>query len=97
LELEVADELAVFFDPEATTVEEDVTLYTLEPDAEELDLRPILRERVILAVPDYPVCREDCRGLCPSCGANLNETDCNCAVAESDARWGPLLKLQRKD
>jgi len=97
LELDVEDDLAVFFDPEATAVDEDVTLYAIEPDAGELDLRPVLRERVILAVPDYPLCREDCRGLCPNCGANLNETDCDCQVAEPDARWASLLRLQRDD
>jgi uncharacterized protein len=97
LELEIADELAVYFDPETGTVDEDVTLYALEPGADELDLGPVVRERVILAVPDYPLCSEDCRGLCPTCGANLNETECDCEVAEPDSRWGPLLKSQRKE
>lgn len=97
LEVDVADELAVFLDPEASTVDEDVTLYAIEPEAVELDLRPILRERVILAVSDYPLCGADCRGLCPSCGVNLNETDCDCEMAEPDTRWGALLRLQRED
>ena len=97
LELEVADELAVFFDPEAGAVDEDVTLYALEPGADELDLRPVVSERVILAAPDYPLCSEGCRGLCPICGANLNEAECDCAVAEPDSRWGPLLKSQRNE
>lgn len=97
LELDVEDELAVFLDPEASAVDEDVSLYAIEPEADALDLRPILRERVIFAVPDYPLCREDCRGLCPSCGANLNETDCDCQVAEPDTRWGSLLRLKRDD
>jgi uncharacterized protein len=97
LEVEVADELAVFFDPEATVVDEDMTLYALEAGAEELDLRPVLRERVVLAMPDYPLCGEGCRGLCPSCGINLNERECDCVVAEPDSRWAPLLRSQRKD
>ncbi len=97
VEIEIADELAVFFDPEATVVDEDMTLYALEPGADELDLSPILRERVILAVPAYPLCGEACRGLCPSCGTNLNERECDCALAEPDARWAPLLRSQGKD
>jgi uncharacterized protein len=97
LELEVADELSVFFDPAATAVDEDMTLYTLEPGADELDLGPVVRERLILAVPEYSLCGEGCRGLCPSCGTNLNERQCDCAVAEPDPRWGPLQRSQRKD
>ena len=97
LEVEVADELAVFFDPEATTVDEDMMLYVLDPGCDELDLRPVVRERVILAVPDYPICGEGCRGLCPRCGINLNERQCDCADAEPDPRWAPLQKSQRRD
>lgn len=97
LELEVADELAVFFDPEAESVDEDITLYVLEPGADEVDLRPVIRERMILAVPQYVLCSEGCRGLCPTCGTNLNEAECDCAVAEPDSRWGPLLKSQRNE
>jgi len=97
LEVEVADELAVFFDPEATAADEDLTLYVLDPDCDELDLRPVMREAVMLAVPDYPICGEGCRGLCPSCGINLNESQCDCAEAEPDPRWAPLQKSQRKD
>ena len=97
LEVEVADELAVYFDAEATAVDEDVALYALDAGTEELDLGPVVRERVILAVPDYPLCGEECRGLCPSCGTNLNERECDCAVAEADPRWAPLRKSQRKD
>ncbi|MGD8699759.1 MAG: DUF177 domain-containing protein [Gemmatimonadales bacterium] len=97
LEVEVADELAVFFDPEASAVDEDMALYALELGADELDLRPVVRERLLLAMPDYPLCGEGCRGLCPSCGTNLNESECDCAEAELDPRWAPLQKSQRKD
>ncbi|MGQ9525901.1 MAG: YceD family protein [Armatimonadota bacterium] len=47
----------------------------------ELDLDEYLRQHLLLAVPSFPVCRDDCRGLCPHCGANLNVTSCNCAEA----------------
>jgi len=45
-------------------------------DNKELDLEPMLREQLILAVPMSPRCKEGCRGLCPTCGQNLNEKDC---------------------
>jgi uncharacterized protein len=43
-----------------------------------VDLEPLIREQIILMVPLKPLCREDCRGLCPSCGANLNRESCSC-------------------
>ena len=56
--------------------EEDVDLYGYE--GESLNLEPLLREQIILAVPFAPLCRESCRGLCPQCGIDRNHETCNC-------------------
>jgi uncharacterized protein len=61
-----------------------------------LDLRPSIRENWLLTVPAYVQCREDCKGLCPTCGTNLNESTCNCTVTKSDSRWDALLKHKSK-
>lgn len=61
----------------------------LDPMAESVDLTDDIREAMILALPSYPVCRETCRGLCPQCGVNLNESDCDCGPPE-DKRWAAL-------
>jgi uncharacterized protein len=45
---------------------------------EQLDLTPMLREQIILAAPMQPLCKEDCAGLCPRCGQNLNDRRCTC-------------------
>jgi uncharacterized protein len=58
--------------------------------AGEVDLAEALRESAVLALPQAPICREDCRGLCPSCGADRNTDSCNCADEESDPRWDGL-------
>ena len=58
-----------------------------------LDLTDAARQYLDLSVPMKPLCREDCAGLCPTCGANLNETDCTCERSLTDPRWGPLLDL----
>jgi uncharacterized protein len=47
-------------------------------DGESIDLEPLLREQVILAVPFAPLCSESCKGLCPQCGANRNASQCAC-------------------
>lgn len=62
----------------------------------EIDLDPILREQVLLALPGYPVCKESCKGLCSSCGANLNERECGCERRVPDPRWAGLEKFKRQ-
>ena len=59
------------------------------------DLTNDLRESIILALPTYPVCREDCRGICPTCGKNLNEGSCSCVREERDGRWAVLDSLSK--
>lgn len=60
---------------------------------EELDLVELAAEQVLLAMPMRILCEDDCAGLCPRCGANLNQTDdCGCKP-EVDPRWGPLADL----
>ena len=49
-------------------------------EGEEIDLSPLLRERLLLALPTLPLCRDDCRGLCARCGADLNAGPCGCAA-----------------
>ncbi len=96
LELEVVEDFDLFFDPKASATDEDLTLHTLDPKAEELDLRAPLSERFVLVAPSFPVCRESCLGLCPQCGVNWNETECDCSAAEPDSRWGPLQQLKEQ-
>jgi len=60
----------------------------------EIDLGPEIRQAVGQALPAKPLCREDCRGLCPSCGADLNEGPCSCKSkpAEAGGAMADLLK-----
>lgn len=68
---------------------DDPAAVTIPPRAAELDLAGVIREALILAVPEYPLCRDDCRGLCPRCGADLNDGPCGCRL-EADPRWAAL-------
>jgi uncharacterized protein len=58
-----------------------------------VDLSEIVREQIILALPDMVFCKEDCKGLCDKCGTNLNLLDCNCKDDEIDPRWAALKNL----
>ncbi|MEO8704693.1 MAG: DUF177 domain-containing protein [Kofleriaceae bacterium] len=62
-------------------------------DGETMDLEPLLREQFVLAVPFAPLCREDCKGLCPQCGIDRNTGTCTCE-APIDPRLAPLKGLK---
>ena len=59
-------------------------------------LEDTLREQVLLAVPLKTVCREECKGLCPQCGKNLNEGPCSCVPPAADPRWSALKEIRDK-
>ena len=61
-----------------------------------LDLNEAMRQCALLAIPMKPLCREDCAGLCPDCGHNLNLGACNCPPQGADPRWSELSKLNKE-
>ncbi len=62
---------------------------------EKVDISGPIRESLLLEIPLKPLCSELCRGLCPRCGVNRNETECECREEEPDPRWDALRKLKR--
>jgi uncharacterized protein len=62
--------------------------------SEHLDLEPLARDALLLALPLAPLCREDCAGLCPTCGADLADGPCGCAAPGADPRWAALDVLR---
>lgn len=61
-----------------------------------LELQDVLREQILLALPLKTVCRDDCKGLCPHCGKNLNAEQCSCAEPLEDPRWEALKDIRKK-
>jgi uncharacterized protein len=61
-----------------------------------LDLTEAVRQYALLAVPMKPLCKENCAGLCPVCGQNLNQGPCGCPPREADPRWAELSKLKKE-
>jgi uncharacterized protein len=75
----------------------------VDPNADEyplveghVDLEPLIRDAVVLAMPFAPLCRQDCRGLCSRCGGDLNFGECTC-LPDVDPRWAPLSDLEFED
>ena len=58
-----------------------------------LVLEDVVREQVLLSLPDRLLCKPDCKGLCPQCGQNLNEASCHCDNTRTDPRWNALKDL----
>lgn len=71
---------------------DDLRVSAYEGDA--VDVDELVREQVLLALPTRFVCREDCKGLCATCGADLNSESCDCPQGEVDPRWAALGKLK---
>lgn len=62
-------------------------------DGPGLELNEIVKEQVLLAIPLQRLCREDCKGICPECGKNRNESSCQCHTQKIDERWSALRNL----
>jgi uncharacterized protein len=63
-------------------------------EGEEIDLSPLFTEQAILTLPTRALCGEECRGLCPECGANRNHETCTCGEPEPDQRFAVLRNLR---
>jgi uncharacterized protein len=71
--------------------EEDLDLSIF--DGEAIDIDELVKEELLLAVPDHVLCNDNCKGICPVCGADRNLVDCKCGTAEVDPRWAGLKEL----
>jgi len=71
----------------------DQEVQVIGPDVNMLDLGEDVRQYLLLAVPVKLLCKDDCKGLCPHCGTNLNRSQCSCTAEEIDPRWAALKKL----
>lgn len=92
-EVEVAE---LFTDPARREPDdEDDPGYELIDDATALDLTTLVRDALLVDLPVRIVCREGCRGLCPTCGADRNRTDCGHDREQAaDPRWAPLADVE---
>ncbi len=64
-------------------------------DGDGLELNEVLREFVLLALPMQKLCLENCKGICPVCGQNRNQKECQCQTAAADDRWAALKELRK--
>lgn len=93
---EVLDTVDLLYEPLDPEEKDELggEVYPLPDRGDELDLRPALRDELVLRMPEFVVCEEGCRGLCPKCGANRNRTACGCAQDEPEGPWGALKTIK---
>ncbi len=89
----VSDDVQLVFAEADLDEVDDADVVPVPPGARTLELAPAIREAWLLAVPAFATCRPDCRGLCPSCGADRNAGDCGCQVV-TDSRWDALRTVR---
>lgn len=77
---------------EAELNDEDLDVSVYEDD--KIDLTELVREQIILNLPEQIFCKDDCKGLCAKCGGNRNLIDCKCEEKEIDPRWAALKNLK---
>ena len=75
---------------ELTEAEMSVSVF----DGKAIDVDEIVKEQILLAVPTRMLCREDCKGICPQCGTDLNAGKCDCVTDDIDPRWAALKTLK---
>ncbi len=98
IEIDFQEEFIPVVDPVSgkhITAEESEASFVIDENLM-LDLGEPLRQYALMSSPSKPLCRPDCAGLCPTCGANLNEGPCPCPP-QSDDRWQALAALNTKD
>lgn len=93
VELSVSEEVQLLFAEAGLDDADEDDVVPIPLGARELDLRPAIREEWLLAAPAFAVCRDDCQGLCPTCGTDRNTGTCSCAPT-TDARWAGLRDLR---
>ena len=71
-------------------------VFLLAPEGR-IDLAPVAANDLLLDLPQVLLCKPNCKGLCPTCGANRNEADCGCSSEEGDPRWAVLKQLLEKE
>lgn len=103
-ETQLASEIALTYTRENPALMEDLSRDEIELSPEDaglmtfsgdrIDLREGVQEQVVMALPLRPLCHENCKGLCPQCGADLNNGDCGCDQAPANTQFSALKKLK---
>ena len=93
---EIISESNIIYTKDITLVgkKDDDEVRYIRPDEEDIDISEDIRQFILLSIPIKILCSEECKGLCPHCGKNLNLGDCDCKDEPIDSRWEKLKELK---
>ena len=91
---EVMSHESIVFTSDRDLIQYDDELRYLAPDEQEIDITDDVRDALMLAIPFKLLCTDECKGICPHCGANLNVSSCECTTDFIDPRWEALRQLK---
>ncbi len=91
-----SDYKMVYLMNEAPLETDSINISYLSRIEDKIDTISDVREFALLSVPMKKLCKENCKGLCPKCGSDLNKEQCKCITEEIDPRWKPLMELKDK-
>lgn len=95
VEQEVDDTIDLLFESLSDEDEgADGEVYPLPARGDELDLRDAVREQLLLRAPEFVLCSEACKGLCPQCGTDLNAGECDCVPEQAASPWDALKNVK---
>jgi len=94
VEVFVDEDAHFIFSSEGEDSADDPDVFPFDPLAATLDLKPAVRETWLLTVPGFALCKEDCKGLCPSCGIDWNNGTCDCVPVTTESRWDALRAIR---
>lgn len=75
-------------------LEDPLEIFSVDTKNQKIDISDMIRQEIVLHLPLIPVCSESCKGICPTCGQNLNEAQCNCIQEDAEGDHKPLAKLK---
>lgn len=93
MELSNSFQVSCFFE-EKDTDDDEINIKFLTADQDKIDITEEIKDYLLLSIPMKALCDEECKGLCPSCGQNLNESTCSCSNESTTSVWEPLKKLK---
>lgn len=94
-QLDVKDKVNIVLTTDSDLADrEDDDVYLVADSTNQIDVSESIRQSLLLAVPFKQICRADCKGLCPTCGANLNNGPCRCKSDYVDPRWDSLKNIK---
>ena len=93
-DLDIKQDFEVIYTSEEGADKDDHVMF-LPPQDVEIDLKPYIRDTMMLNIPFKKVCSDDCKGLCPVCGENLNMSACTCKNEKTDPRWDSLKEFKK--